>query len=294
MMNIEKNEPFFTVYGFLPSRLCDVLRLFALKNPSLVPLVTEIRLRTNGSFSLTLPDENLTVSPLGDARGGGLICTKSDIDECVRLLCSNSYQSHENEIESGYISAPRGLRAGVACSASPGGNAHTVNSVCIRIPHEVKADVSSLFSSGILSTLIFSPPAEGKTTVLRLCISHLSSLGYRIAVIDTRYELSVSPPPPLADYICGKGRGQGIEIATRVLNPQVIVCDEIGSQEETEAILSVQNTGVPFIATAHGSSLEAILRRPTIARLASHGVFERFIRLKRAGDEFSYEITQNK
>ncbi len=292
-MNIENTrDPLYIAYRYLPKRLCDPLRLFALKNPSLPPLVTELRLRINGSFSLSLPDKNLTVSPLGDTQGGVLICTRDDIDECVRLLCSNSYQSHESEIEAGYISSPDGLRAGVACSASPDGGVHTVNSVCIRIPHAVQADVSPLFSDGVLSTLIFSPPAEGKTTVLRLCISHLCESGLRVAVIDTRYELSASSPPPLADYICGKSRGEGIEIATRTLNPQVIICDEIGSKDECDAILSAQNTGVPFIATAHGSSLEAILRRPSIALLASNGVFERFARLRRTGNEFSFDIVR--
>ena len=48
------------------------------------------------------------------------------------------------------------------------------------------------------------------------------------------------------DVLVGYPRALGIEIATRSLNSELIVCDEIGEGKEAEAIVSAQNCGVPF------------------------------------------------
>lgn len=286
---IERNNstsPFECGAAYLPDGLYRTLRLFLMKEPSLYRTATEIRLRDNGYFSLSVSDKNIIVTKSG---GEGVICTREDIDECVRRLCADSYQSHEGEIEQGYISSVCGIRAGVACSASPDGGVHTINSVSIRIPHEIRADVSPLFSEGLSSCLIFSPPGVGKTTVLRECIRYLSSLPLRVAVIDTRYELKISAPPPFADYVCGIERGRAIEAVTRTMYPQVIICDEIGGEAECDAILTAQNTGVPLIATAHGNDRGGIMCRPSLARLINSGVFSRLIRLSRTDGVFVFD-----
>lgn len=54
-------------------------------------------------------------------------------------------------------------------------------------------------------------------------------------------------------------------MATLSLSPQVIFCDEIGSEEEAEAVLHTQNTGVPLIATAHAYDIQGLMRRPVIS-----------------------------
>ena len=42
-------------------------------------------------------------------------------------------------------------------------------------------------------------------------------------------------------------------------------------------MLSAVNTGVSFIATAHGSSMEEVLRRPNIKRLVNAGAFKKAV-----------------
>ncbi|MBQ3889579.1 MAG: stage III sporulation protein AA, partial [Clostridia bacterium] len=66
----------------------------------------------------------------------------------------------------------------------------------------------------------------------------------------------------------------GMEIALRTLSPDVIVLDEIGAEAEARAMLSAMNSGVRFVATAHGGSIEEVLRRPNISTLVDAGVFE--------------------
>ena len=66
-------------------------------------------------------------------------------------------------------------------------------------------------------------------------------------------------------------------MATRTLNPQYILCDEIGLKEETKEILSAVNTGVIFICSAHGESIESVCKRPNIKLLMDSGIFEKYI-----------------
>ncbi len=286
MTKIENSTPICGAIRYLPDRLAECLCRFYTEMPERAEGVSEIRLRANGAFSLSIGDENI----FPEYGGGKIICTAEEVERCVVLLCRNSYQSHECEIERGYISVSGGMRAGVAFSISPGGGVHTVNSVCIRIPKDVRCDVSPLFTHGIESMLIYSPPGVGKTTVLRLCIAYLCEMGLRCAVVDSRYELSVMPTPPLADYICGCERGYGIECALETLSPQVFICDELGEGREAETAMQTVNTGVPFIATAHADSLQGLLSRPGIAMLHGKNVFSKYVHLGRDGTQFTYGI----
>ena len=65
------------------------------------------------------------------------------------------------------------------------------------------------------------------------------------------------------------------------LSPEVILCDEIGGFEEVEAVLAMQNSGVPLIATAHGDSPEGILRRSAIRTLVQCRVFGAYVGVRR-------------
>ena len=111
------------------------------------------------------------------------------------------------------------------------------------------------------------------------------------AVVDTGEELCASGIDDCTvDRFCGYPRGLGMEIAARAFAPQVIFCDEIGSDAEAEEILRAQAGGIPLIATAHADTLSGLLRRPCFARLHEHGVFSRYVRLFRdsGGCGFSF------
>ena len=64
----------------------------------------------------------------------------------------------------------------------------------MRIPHAVPgcADVllPQLLRDGFCSTLILSPPGNGKTTLLRECVRRLSDMGTRISLMDERGEIA--------------------------------------------------------------------------------------------------------
>lgn len=293
MLKIETDVcPLYHISSYLPDALATVLRLFALKNPKKAELVTEVRLRCGGAFSLSCTDENIFPDRNGQSAQKPIICTEEDIRTCVFKLCESSYHAHEEEIKNGYISMKNGFRAGIAPRCSHTDAVYGVNSVNIRIPKNIIGCSDALTRIvGTRSVLIYSPPGVGKTTVLKDIIRYVSSEGLRCAVIDSRGELDVASP--LCDRITGTSKARGIEIALRTLCPQYTVCDEIGASE-ADGIIEASNTGVPFAATCHGASFEEIMRRPFVKRLYDAGVFDFYARLYRCGGDVTFEAVECK
>ncbi len=141
--------------------------------------------------------------------------------------------------------------------------------------------------------LIYSPPGVGKTTALRALAGRIGSGrdARRVAVVDERCEFRPEDYAHAAvDILAGYKRALGIEIATRTMNPEVIMVDEIGGATEADAMLGMLHSGVPLIASAHASSLEEVKRKQNIARLVASGVFRTFAGLRREGSDYTCRI----
>ena len=83
----------------------------------------------------------------------------------------------------------------------------------------------------------------------------------------------------------------GVEIATRTLSAQVIVCDEIGDYEEAMALVSSHNCGVPLVASAHASGIEELLTRTGIRLLHEAKIFGAYVRIGRGENmNFTYDV----
>ena len=249
--------------------------------------IHEIRLRRGLPISFTVSDgrniPGATVSP-------------EEMEETVLRMCGGSLHAHEETIRQGYLVLPNGGRAGIVGRAETVDGkiiaVRDVSAIDLRIPHSIRGIGAELcrrfrengFSGGIL---VYSPPGGGKTTLLRDAAATLAgpNFGRRVALIDTRQELFRADmfSGTLTDVLSGYPKGVGISIATRVLSPELLVCDEIGSDEEADAILAAQHTGIPLLASAHGSSPEALMKRKGIARLVKSGVFELFAGIRQTG-----------
>ena len=135
----------------------------------------------------------------------------------------------------------------------------------------------------------------GKTTLLRSLAKILASgePAVRVSVIDTRGELgySLGEHDLCVDILSGYPKHTGISIAARTLSPQVIICDEIGSRAEAEAICEAQGCGVPLIATAHASSVRELLGRSGMGILHRSGCFLNYVGISRSGEfGLSYDV----
>ncbi|MBQ9940689.1 MAG: hypothetical protein IJO74_04025 [Clostridia bacterium] len=232
----------------------------------------------------------------------GIICSGKDIDYTVNRLCDGSFYRYTDNIKNGYIVTNDGIRAGIYGEAIyQNRKLSVVNSFCgvnLRIPYRFKscADViiNKFYSDGIHSTLIYSPPGVGKTTLIRELALKLSKK-FCVCVVDEKCEIlpcGFEYGGGMCDILRGYSKPDGMEIAVRTLSPQLIICDEIGMTDDIPAILSVQNSGVPLIATAHGDSIKAIMRKPNLKTLCDNGIFERFVRLSKgsSGMEMCEEI----
>lgn len=279
------------ILSALPYRLVDEIR-----SRWTGERLEEIRVRRGRRASLTLSGRNLMLDTILDG---------TEIDGTLTGMCSGSLYAYSDTINRGYISLPGGVRVGVCGRANCEGErmigVHEISSLVIRIPHKasrVGEPICELLREfdRTRGVLIYSPPGVGKTTLLRGVISLLSSgeRPLRTAVVDTRGELtfSVGGGDLCVDVLSGYPRALGIEIATRTLSAEVIVCDEIGDYTEAMALVSSHNCGVPLIASAHAGSVDELLRRTGIMLLHEANLFGAYVGIRRShGMDFEYNIT---
>jgi stage III sporulation protein SpoIIIAA len=126
------------------------------------------------------------------------------------------------------------------------------------------------------SVLLVGRPGVGKTTLLREAARVLADeLGKRVVVVDTSNEIAGDGDIPHP----GIGRARRMQVPTPALQhavmieavenhmPEVIVIDEIGTEQEAAASRTIAERGVQLIATAHGNSLENLMLNPTLSDL---------------------------
>jgi stage III sporulation protein SpoIIIAA len=126
------------------------------------------------------------------------------------------------------------------------------------------------------SLLLLGRPGVGKTTLLREAARVLADdLGKRVVVVDTSNEIAGDGDIPHP----GIGHARRMQVPSPVEQhavmieavenhmPEVIVIDEIGTEAEALAARTIAERGVQLIATAHGNTLDNLLRNPTLSDL---------------------------
>ena len=285
-----KNKIIAYIVSLLPDRLRSACNNYLMSYPD----ITELRLRLDGPISFSINGSNLIT---------GMKCSRDDIQYCVDRLTDGNYFKNEELLRIGYVSLPYGIRAGVCGDVFVSSGVvkvlRYVNYINIRIPSVLLINCEKVLSyiqntAFSTSILVFSPPCGGKTTLLRSIAYALGSSPYqkRVCVIDTNREL-VLPSyvnTHICEYLSGYPKAYGINMATRYMNPEYIICDEIGLGSEIEAISETMRSGVPLIASLHADSFSAVKLKKNVSELLGNGAFDTLLRISRVGKGFDYEL----
>ncbi len=278
--------------------LCGELSLVLMKVSDVrKETIQEIRLRSGKPVALSDGTDTLFVCRDGEivyTPERGFICTQRHIFDTFKQLCSYSIYSRQSEIKNGYITVRGGHRIGLCGTAEvKNGEITTVTDITslnVRIARQIPGaaqEIMPYISPLCGGVLIVGAPSTGKTTILRDIAFRLSQGNgikiMRTCVIDERGELSGGYRDDgnidlgLCDVMRGYPKNEGIMQAIRSLSPQVIICDEVGTQEDAQAIAQGANAGAYIIATIHAQDYNSLMQRKQARKLLETGAFNRLI-----------------
>ena len=226
--------------------------------------------------------------------------TAEDIKQILVKISNYSLYAYEEEIKQGYITIKGGHRIGIAGECViVGGIIRTIKNISslnIRICREVIGSSNEVMkyiakNNRIYNTLIVAPPKCGKTTILRdiarnvsygMNIINLS--GKKVSIIDERSEIAAcfNGVPQMdvgvrTDVLDNCLKREGMLMAIRSLSPEVLICDEIGTKGDIEALLMAFNSGVNVIVTLHGFSIDDIYKRKVFKELLDNSILDRIV-----------------
>lgn len=221
-----------------------------------------------------------------------------DIKYIIQRISNYSLYAFEEELKQGYITIQGGHRIGISgdCVVQNGlvKTIKNIYSLNIRVSREIlgcafKYVPHMIKNNDVLNTIIISPPKCGKTTILRDLTRILSNgdkslgiQGKKITIIDERSEIAgcYRGIPQLnvgirSDVYDNCIKSEGIIMAIRALSPEIIVCDEIGTEKDTKSLIQALNSGVKVITTIHGFDIKDLVNRPVFKELIDNKVFKR-------------------
>ncbi|KAJ9533750.1 hypothetical protein QJQ45_026792 [Haematococcus lacustris] len=135
--------------------------------------------------------------------------------------------------------------------------------------------IKDLVESGH-SMLLLGRPGVGKTTVVRELARVLADqANKRVVIVDTSNEIGGDgdvPHPAIGNarrMQVPDTNKQHLVMIEAVENhmPQVVIVDEIGTEDEALACRTIAERGVVLIGTAHGRLLENLIKNPTLSDL---------------------------
>ncbi len=211
-----------------------------------------------------------------------IVCTDDDIKEILNNVTEYSVYAFNDMIKQGFLTTKTGIRIGLAgeCVCENGQiiTIKNINSLNIRIAKNVKNCSSEIIKyvynkGSVNNSLIISPPAFGKTTILKDLAQRLNSLTkLSILIIDERGEFETIKGVNI-DKISYSDKLYALTRGVRTMSPDVVITDEISSINDWKCVLNAVNSGVKIIASCHGATPIDLQCKD----FYSNGLFDRYI-----------------
>ncbi len=282
-----KNTGITAMLRYFPMQVQNALRRMSAAE---LEQVQEIRLRAGRpvGISFGVGETFFTADGIRTADiSSAVTVSQKELEQSFQTVCEFSVYRYTKEISEGFITLSGGNRVGIAGTAVYRDGMLTqlrnISGLNFRVAHAVTGCAEHLYGQICgdkpQSILLVGTVGAGKTTMLRdLC--RLLGDSCRVTLVDERSEIAaVHRGIPRfdiglhTDVLDGFSRAEGLITALRVLTPEVLICDEIGTSKDAEAVLCVHGCGVPVIASAHASSVRELEQRGALRPLLEQGVF---------------------
>lgn len=202
------------------------------------------------------------------------IALQNEIEESIKLMCRDSIYSYSNEIRNGFLTLKGGHRVGLCGTAVIENekiiNVKDISTLNIRIARQIKNaadDLLSNINNEFNGIILAGVPASGKTTILRELARKLSISGKKVSVIDERNEFSgtyaglAQNDLGFCDILNGYPKSDGLTQAIRTLSPNIIICDEIGTENDIFAVKQAVHAGVKLVVSVHSGCIDDFSKR---------------------------------
>jgi stage III sporulation protein AA len=279
------------VFSLMPKSIAATLNDLS---PSIQEMMEEIRIRVLRPLEI-IADGKPLFHPY--------IITEDDVVYLLNRLSQFSIYTMEEELKRGYITIQGGHRVGLAGKViTENGKVKVIRDVTsfnFRIAKERIGIADSLlpflYQYRWKNTVIIGSPQTGKTTMLR-DLARIISEGHekrgipskKVGIVDERSEIAgcVKGIPqfsfgPRVDVLDACPKAEGMMMMIRSMSPDVLIADEIGRMEDSDAIMEAVNAGVQLMITVHGETYEDLWKRPSLRKMLEIGAFERFVELSR-------------
>ncbi len=216
-------------------------------------------------------------------------------------MCQNSVYARQGDLKNGFVTLMGGHRAGICGhTVLENGSVHhltDISAVNLRVAHQILGAADDILpkivqDGDVFNTLILSPPAAGKTTLLRDIARQLGggTHHFRVGIADERGEIAAmyrgvaqNDVGFLSDVYDGCPKAEGMRMLLRGMSPAVLITDEISTEADVAAVCEAVYSGVRVICTMHGFGREDALLKAGIGTLLKNGIFRRVITLRPVG-----------